>query len=242
MKWIFVILALITHARAEDPSAYRSLDIPFEHYEEKALMDGEIEFKSLSNRTSPLKSAVLYDKFEAPKMRSWAPAKLQARFEEIRDFRFFEDGDKFRKVSWKYPDDGCYSRASIGNLYSFRALHPLPHKVFAFGSLRVKTNNSPRGVVGWWYHVAPIIEVGTDKYVLDPSINYERPLLLSEWLDKMGKKEKMKVAICDSGTYSPSDSCSKKTDGLELRAQRAQQHYLDKEYERLKRLGRLSEL
>ncbi len=106
----------------------------------------------------------------------------------------------------------------------------------------MKTRNSPKGVVGWWFHVAPIVEGKNVKYVLDPAIHPLAPLTLREWLATMGKPEKMKVAICASGAYSPSDNCDKESDGLELRAERAQQKYLGLEYDRMARMGRVNEL
>ena len=114
----------------------------------------------------------------------------------------------------------------MANKTAFQKFYPLPGKVFAFGNLTVKTDHSPRGSVSWWYHVAPVVEVEGEKFVLDPAIEFSRPLSLSEWLSRMGDPSRIKVSFCGSGTYIPSDSCDEESDGLELRALGTQRSYL----------------
>jgi hypothetical protein len=251
----FSTLALSSLVQAEiyEYSAYRDPDTPYTFYEERALerraergSNTDIQNRSMVRR-SPLRSSKLYNSEEdLPKTTVWGSKKLlQERFEALRDMRFLEgkNGEEFpRRVSWLFPDDGCYARAALVNRNAFREFIPIPEKVFAFGNLRVKTGNSPRGRVSWWYHVAPIVEVDSEKYVIDPAIEAKRPLKLKEWLERMGKPEKIKVAICNTGTYSPSSDCSNETDGMELRAQKVQAHFLNLEWRRLESLGRQAEV
>lgn len=226
-------------------SAYRPLTQDYSIYESRMLNSGRNVIKESSHsigRTSAIRAARLYNESELPKATSWKSTKaLQERFEMIRDLRFLtlaHAPDFPRRISWLYPKDGCYARASMMNRKAFRMFVPIPKKVFAFGNLKVETPNAVRGVVGWWYHVAPVVEVQGKKFVLDPSIEYSRPLPLREWLDRMGNPEKIKVAICNTGTYSPGDDCSKRTDGMELSAEYTQKQYLKLEEWELKRLGR----
>lgn len=246
------VLASIAQAEIHEYSAYRDPDTPYTLYEKRALergdmKDGNSDIRNRSMlRKSPLRSSQLYNgDEELTKTTVWGSKRLlQQRFEALRDMRFLEgnNGEEFpRRVSWLFPDDGCYARAALVNRNAFREFIPIPEKVFAFGNLRVKTENSPRGKVSWWYHVAPIVEVDSEKYVIDPAIEAKRPLKLKEWLERMGRPEKIKVAICKSGTYSPSSDCGKETDGMELRAQRVQSHFLNLEWRRLERLGRQAE-
>ena len=236
----FFALALIlytssTQAQNELVSATRALDVD---YQEMIKTVSLASHESI--RKSALKSARRFPQAKLPKATAWRKDQLLPRFQKMRDARFLKENVALspRRASWLYPDDGCFARASLANRNLFRWYHPVPSKVFAFGNLRVKTKNSPRGVVGWWYHVAPIVEVAGEKYVLDPAIEPLKPLLLLEWLQRMGKPEKMKVAICASGTYTPGDNCAKETDGLELSAERTQRHYLKLEERRLKTLRR----
>lgn len=235
------LLPLATYAENENVSAYRNLKVDYSVYEKKVLQhDSE---KIL--RSTPLSVARIYSEKALPDITSWKSLEdLQERFEDIRDERFLTTParpDFPRRIAWLYPKDGCFARAALFNRTAFRKFIPIPQKVFAFGNLKVKTPFARSGVVGWWYHVAPIVEVGTTKYVLDPSIESTRPLKLKEWLERMGNPGAMKVAICDSGTYSPSDSCERKTDGIELRAEQVEKKYLSLEETELAKLGHESE-
>lgn len=233
----FLLSLSAVHAN-DDVSAYRPFNKDYSHYEKK--------FQTKMLKRTPLNTATLYNEDKLPKATTWGSKELmQERFEAIRDEKFLvwkKNPETLRRSSWLYPDDGCFARAALAMRNIFRWYAPMAKKVFAFGNLRVKTKNSPRGAVGWWYHVAPIVEVDKVKYVLDPAIDSKAPLTLKEWLDKMGKPEKIKVSICASGAYSPSDNCNRETDGIEARAERAQQHYLNLEYKRLVKMGRTEEL
>lgn len=238
------ILFSVTNAATASVEAYRPINVDYTVYERRALAQENAEDKSL--RVTPLGSARLYNEETLPKPIGWISlADMQERFEKIRDERFMtlaSDPDFPRRISWLYPKDGCFARASLFNRNAFRLFIPIPNKVFAFGNLRVKTPNSSRGVVGWWYHVAPIVQVGAEKYVLDPAIEPLHPLLLRDWIARMGNPKKIKVSICGSGSYSPGDNCNKETDGLESRAESTQKHYLALEERELKRMGRNPEV
>lgn len=242
MKLFLLALSINSIVYGSDPgsvSAYRDLSMDYRHYEEHALLRTSLK-ESFMTRTTPLSQATIYDESKLPEVTSWREKDLLTRFESLRDGRHLVMSGKPempRRPSWLYPDDGCFARAAMVNRQAFRSFYPTPNKVFAFGNLRVKTPHSKRGVVGWWYHVAAIVQVKDKKYVIDPSIELTRPLELQEWIKRMGNPQKIKVAICGSGTYSPGDSCDKKTDGIESRARRAQEHYLRLEWERVKALG-----
>lgn len=243
MKVVLLLVVFISSSsfafENQNLSAYRNLKIDYEVYVKK--VHDETDEKLLGS--SAIRSARLYKETEltTPVIGWKSKAEMQKRFEAIRDARFLtlaSDPDFPRRISWLYPKDGCWTRAALFNRNAFRLFIPIPNKVFAFGNLRVKTPNSARGVVGWWYHVAPIVQVGETKFVMDPSIEPERPLTLDEWLFKMGNPKKIKIAICGSGTYSPGDRCDKETDGMELRAEQTQKQYLALEERELRRMGR----
>lgn len=249
IKGLFILTIILSASPAlsfDPDSAYRDETVEYTVYENRALQASQLSLAISQKRRTPLSTSKKFDPAALPEATKWkSVAEMQKRFERMRDERFLvwrRKPDVLRRSSWFYPDDGCYARAALANRNLFRWFHPVPSKVFVFGNLRVKTTNSPRGAVGWWYHVAPIVEVDKEKYVLDPSIEFTRPLPLVEWLARMGTPEKMKVAICASGTYSPSSNCDEETQGMELRAERAQQHYLDMEWSRLQRLGKQSEI
>lgn len=242
MRSLLLLLALSPFAlfasdEVPDMSAYRNLKIDYSVYEKAALSREKDEKILLS---TALNSAQLFsEKGKFSRAPSWKSLEdLQERFEHIRDDRFLGHPQSPRRIPWMYPHDGCYARAAMVNRLAFRMYIPIPRKVFAFGNLRVKTKNAKAGVVGWWYHVAPIVEVQGSKYVLDPSIEPKHPLPLKDWLSRMGNPNKIKVSICETGTYTPGDSCTKETDGMELRAERAEETFLKREQESLKKMGR----
>ncbi|MBY0385165.1 hypothetical protein K2X05_08410, partial [bacterium] len=138
-------------------------------------------------------------------------AEIREYFQKVRDLRFLKDPDvknNKRRSTWLYPDDGCYARASLmkNNLATMEK--PTPTKIFVMGNLWVKTKNALwGGGVSWWYHVAPIVTDGLEKYVLDPAIEPNKPLPLKEWLAKMGKPDAIKISICAPTSYTPYSDC-----------------------------------
>jgi hypothetical protein len=233
-----LLLAPFSSLLANNESAFRDPDKDYRVYERKLLKHGTIRRTVREGCASAHKCAQLFNEELSLKATSWEEVLLQERFEAIRDGKFIKSSTgELKSPSWSYPDDGCYSRAAVVNRFAFHQFYPIPSKVFAFGNLAVNTPNSPRGRVSWWYHVAPVVEVNGKKYVLDPAIEFERPLELGDWLSAMGDPEKIKVSICKSGTYSPGDDCEKETDGLEFRGMKAQKHFLKLEERRSTYLG-----
>jgi hypothetical protein len=89
-------------------------------------------------------------------------------------------------ISFQYVGDGCYARAHkmgwiIMNKYHYSLL-----KVFSYGNLSVRANKWGGCCIGWWYHVAPLVQIkttaGIKSYVMDPGM-FDQPVLLSDWLN-----------------------------------------------------------
>lgn len=93
-------------------------------------------------------------------------------------------------IPFKYPTNGCYARAHE----MCRLLIDLgeePEKVWHYegtgptGGLTVHTSNDPDCMVGWWYHVAPTLNVEINsgtivKWVIDPSM-FNGPVSVEDW-------------------------------------------------------------
>lgn len=76
-------------------------------------------------------------------------------------------------IPFLYPDDGCYARAhEMIRLMRLQGIEG--EKIWIFGGLNPATSNHPDCQVGWWYHVAPTLQVNTssgiEKRVIDPSL------------------------------------------------------------------------
>lgn len=229
-------------AHADINSAKRERNVSYKVYEEAYLET--LDQKEIVS--TPSSSARYYKPENIPKVTAWTSLEnLQDMYLKIRDDKFLiwkKEPDKLRRPTWLYPDDGCYARAAMVSRSSAVLGQPIPQKIFAFGNLRVKTQNSTRGSVGWWYHVASIVEVNGEKFVIDPAIDYQKPMLLIDWLSSMGKPSKIRVAICESGTIIPGSNCARKSDGKERGAILSEQRFLGYEQARMVKLGRENEI
>ncbi len=167
-------------------------------------------------------------------------ADLERKFEHIRDTRFLENATPFaRRLTWLYPDDGCYARAELAALGLAQHSFPSPKKIFVFGNLKATTKNSPWGFVEWWYHVAVAYRIGSEAYVFDPAIEPKRPLKLSEWNRAVGGESSfVQYTICSHKTFDPSSDCYS-TSGLSPEeATQEQTVFLTLEWDRLLELDR----
>jgi hypothetical protein len=233
----FVSLGLILgwHVALAQESAQRDPRVPYSFYESKAF---ELLHKSESAR-STIKSARPFTRDASFEATEWTEAQLAEGFEKIRDERFqFSNRDETfaRRLTWLYPQDGCFSRAAQVNILLRAAGFPVPKKVFAFGELKVNTPYASDGDVTWWYHVASLVEVDGVAYVLDPAVNSSGPVTLETWLTLMGEIETIKVAICAAGAVFPKDRCDRKFLGEDT-GRAAQRSYLNKEWDNLLKLG-----
>lgn len=161
-------------------------------------------------------------------------------FHLIRDSRYLylKDNPQFaRRISWLYPDDGCFARAALSSMKLNETQIIRPVKIFAFGELVVQTPYAPSGAVSWWYHVAVVIRYMGVIYVLDPAINNQVPILVEDWFNTMGSVANLKGVVCNSYAYDPFDDCFRATDKSDQRARNDQLIYLHKEWNRMGRLG-----
>lgn len=252
-RFVLVLLAFLSVAAGAQSrhraSAYREPGADYRGYKAMATL---FDFDGLQtpDRITPMQAARSGKLNDLPPATEWEnSAVMTERFERFRDLRFITQDlrPNFpRRSSWLYPDDGCFARAALAvrNLAQWNA--PLPKKVFAFGNLTVKTPNAHGGSVSWWYHVAPLVEINNQKYVLDPALSPKKVLTLNEWLllmtDTPGDVSGIEVSVCESGAYTPGDDCSHVSDGKEEGALQDQEYYLDEEWNRLLQLKRKPDL
>ncbi len=219
--------------------------------ENESFVDASIRFSienaSLNRNSDPSTSVYATAKpveqvtFEqVPEWDEATLGSLQAQFERIRNVRFIEDPEDAtfqRRSSWLYPDDGCFARASLAIQNLGLTTISVP-KVFVFGSLKVNTTNHPRGYVTWWYHVVPIVRLNGEPWILDPAVESQHPMKLSDWLSAVNVDGgNLQIAICQGDTLHPFDVCwsSAPQDGAALDLQK---YYLRAERRRLNDMGR----
>ncbi len=166
---------------------------------------------------------------------------LQEAFSYIRDTRFITPSDNpfQRRITWLYPDDGCFARAELMAQYLVDHNLPPPAKVFVFGDLQVKTPNSPMGYATWWYHVATAYRTPTGVLIFDPSVEPKNPLPFTVWASQIGAVNgSAGFAICSSHTFDPDADCLAPETITRERALNEQTAFLDPEWERLQSMGR----
>lgn len=174
---------------------------------------------------------------KAPEVQSDELARL---FLEVRDRKFMKDSKgRDRRLSWLFPDNGCFARAELMADEAARLGVTKPAKIFVFGNLSVDTDFHPDGKVTWWYHVAPVVRVADDVFVLDPAVDPFRPLLVKEWVSRMNSS--VEVSICNTHSYDPESVCDYGGNSQALRAERDQAYFLVEEWERILDLGRSPE-
>lgn len=197
--------------------------------------------KSLKPKQTPVGNKVLFkdmDFSSVPMVASYE--ELIHLFKVIRDSRFLntmEHPDFARRISWLYPDDGCFARAALSGMKLEKEQLQRPAKIFAFGDLLVQTKNSQQGYVTWWYHVSTAVNYMGVIYILDPALNPDSPILVDEWYGRMGDMAQLTGVVCNTYTYDPFDSCFNADASSEAKAEREQMNYLNREWERVTDLG-----
>lgn len=198
---------------------------------------------------SVFQSRVPYVQVKPEDLPAWGGmAELYERFYALRDRRFLETPTRpgfARRISWLYPDDGCFARAAMARKTIEEWGVPQPAKVFIFGygGLRVETPNHPAGFVEWWYHVAQVVSVEGRAFVLDPAVEPRRPLPLEEWVLRQNRDlPRVTLSLCGPYAYAPDSSCLESTPAAEERAPQSQRLFLGWEWNRQQDLGRRPEL
>lgn len=245
MKNLFFVFIILLAGNAFSKPAYKfsAKRDPAVSYEQKIN-----EFKSvhkLSDQFGRDNESVVdvklpFDKVDFTKVKPWlGTIDFETFFNEIRDERLMKKESNFpRRLTWLYPDDGCYARADV---VSHKARHydfSGGSKIYAFGNLKVKTLNNPNGYVTWWYHVVTGYKVNDQVYVVDPAISPDAPMRVEDWLGSMGDIHRLKISICDTGAYSPENRCNEKLSRPLEYALINVEDFLSPEWNRVSELGR----
>ncbi|WP_394835744.1 hypothetical protein LVJ94_02295 [Pendulispora rubella] len=205
-------------------SEYNSADensaVRYEHetYEEAARRHAEIHrSKHAEALDSAVPSAegskVPVERADLSRIPVWSDWDIDQHFERTRDLRFLTTGDRpwfSRRLSWLYPDDGCYARAELVSAKADEWLHRRPYRLFSFGNLMVSTANYPTGKVTWWYHTVPVVKRAStgEPVVFDAALDAKRPIPWKQWLAlQVSNLNDVRVSVCDGNTYGPEHAC-----------------------------------
>jgi hypothetical protein len=103
---------------------------------------------------------------------------------------FFSKVRRQPHIPFQYPANGCWARAHemcrlIERHFDLDLLDVVA-KIWNFGELKVKSDNNPTCLVEWKYHVAPVVRVGTELLVIDPSL-FEGLVTIDVWQDRQSE-------------------------------------------------------
>ncbi len=241
--WASLISGLFSFALAGGVSAVRYPQESFQHALTRHALESGVTIQVRPYGQSALDHAAGLDKMDfsqAPDVGSIE--RLNQIFLFVRDSKFVQGLPgplSERRLSWLYPDDGCYIRAELALDFTEQAGLPVPLKFFSFGDLAVKTFNHPEGVVRWWYHVVPLYRVGNQAYVLDPAIDPTGPMTVENWKKSQEADSSVdRFSVCSSHTVGPYDHCTQpRVESLPM-ALEEQKDLLQPEWDRLIDLDR----
>lgn len=243
-KKILVSLFLLTSAPAfATLSAVRQ---PHEHYYQartRHILQNVLDVNTLDQDRSAYGMAQRFESMDYSQVTDLQTMeKLNQMFTFVRDSKFMvnqPDPLTSRRLSWLYPDDGCYTRAELASYFTNKQAMPDTYKFFSFGDLSVKTPNHPDGIIRWWYHVVPLFRVGQQAYVIDPSIDPRGPMTVEDWKKAQEIENPVeKFAVCKPHTIGPDDNCLN-PHGIAIDALlSSQEDFLSSEWSRLEELGR----
>lgn len=240
---LLLTLPIIVFAAQSDPgaSAKRLPDESYSHALKRVRQSLSPERDISGDRDTAVSKQVRVSQIDfslVPAVASYE--ELLGLFKLIRDNRFLhaENNPEFlRRISWMYPDDGCFARAALTTMILDEQKLTRPAKIFAFGDLQVDTPYTFSGSVNWWYHVSTAVSYMGTVYVFDPAINAEAPLPVSDWYNRMGNEAELKGVVCNAYAYDPFDRCSKIDHPDDELALEDQLSYLYKEWRRIDALG-----
>lgn len=244
LLWLFPV---VVSANVSPISPKRNAGESFEAAASKYNLDAKPAFEGIFGSTAYLSRTQKIANLDSQKVSTLQSLdELQSVFESYRDLRYLADPESpgfLRRLSWMYPDDGCFARAELFGFLAEQDHLPPISKIFVFGDLNAMTPNHPEGFVNWWYHVAPLYRVGEELYVLDPSVEPSRPLTRAEWGTRVGDKggengTSLEWAICAAHTFDPSSECQFPNAHSEEAAKNWIGSYLRSERYRMQQLGR----
>ena len=196
-------------------SAYRDPNRDWREYEQERMKK-----HAASARASAL-TALTVDQSKVSTTQAnfsnvpyWTDAEIKTAFRALRDERFLAmstDPGYPRRMSWMYPEDGCWTRAEVFAQAAWNRGLARPHRLFSFGNLVVHNSpnedpNDSNWTVNWNYHVVPLVRSASSgmPYALDPAIEPTRPLPWQEWLlRQVPALSQVLVVVGDAGAYHP---------------------------------------
>ena len=182
---------------------------------------------------------------------SWSKEEISEGFNVIRDHKYLPCSnvvDNKRAIPWLYPENGCFVKAALAKKLLYLHGYPKIKKLFVFGDCKYRSQWTKTGYVSFKFHVAVATRVESEVYILDPSVEYERPLLLLHWCELLtseSQNKSIEFSLCNDLTVSHNSRCDETEETHEVGIRRGMPHtmeffameFLAKEYENIHQLG-----
>lgn len=124
--------------------------------------------------------------FKYNQLRQFAPTDLQTIEKATTIFKnMLNDGDKGRSE--------CFKRAHMWTYDMWSQLGVYSEKIFIFYTKRYQIHEE----FDWWFHVAPMVTVAGDEYVMDGTF-FEKPITLTEWKNYFIKSDKITCPVIEN--------------------------------------------
>ncbi|MBA2403280.1 MAG: hypothetical protein H0V66_00800 [Bdellovibrionales bacterium] len=146
----------------------------------KELLISKIE-RPLASEVDP--TVMDLNHFRYNQLREFAPTDLQS-VEEVEDLfkGMLNDGDRRRSQ--------CFKRAHMWAFDMWSKMGISSQKVFIFYTQRYIQLED----FEWWFHVAPMVVVKGEEYVLDGTF-FTKPITVKAWKDHFIKSEKITCPV-----------------------------------------------
>jgi hypothetical protein len=146
----------------------------------------------------------------------WTKEQLQEGFLLIKNLRYLPCpniyGNK-RRIPWLFIQNGCFARASLAQRILKEFNYPEIKKVFIFGNFKFNTKWTLSGKVTFKDHVAIGVRCESQIFILDPSVYYESPLPINDWIEILisySKDKNVEFSVCNDITFSHNSNCYEK--------------------------------
>lgn len=137
----------------------------------------------------------------------WPRKLIDEAFYRIRDERFLvaDSNPNFpRRVPWVYVENGCFLKATLVRRKFEEWGYPSIKKLFVFGDMEFDTRLSPKGRMGYKDHVAVVVRHESTIFLIDASVNTERPMELYQWatfLSSNSDPYELNYSLCSQFTF-----------------------------------------
>jgi len=162
-------------------------------YAELPANSSTLEFSSGDSNRIRFEDARIQEGFFDTVERWTSLDQVNRAYEFIRSHAFLKHERTLRRINWLEPADrSCFQRGGIAAGLLKQHGFPLVTSIYLAGGFSTcsafrdgsgDADKKGAGCVLWEWHNAPGVRVGNEVYILDPALNYARPLTLKEWVE-----------------------------------------------------------